>query len=175
MGSNDKIWVNALLFSAAIGAGIVGISVYLLDRQPDSVYFLPEWISITKNFYPVFGSIGYQLPTFIHIYVFILLTFIVLSSSNRMLVPVCFTWFSMDSIFELAQVTGIAQWIAGHVPAWFYGIPFLENTAGYFLAGTFDFLDIVSIAMGTVAAYLTIRLCVGGGGKDHVTATQTIS
>ena len=149
--------IEAIPFAAALGAAAVGLFVYLLDRSPDSVYFIPEWISITNNLYPVFGQMGYHLPTFIHVYVFTLLTFVVTSPSAVRVYPICIGWFAVDSLFELAQLTPVAQWIAEYVPVWFTGIPFLENTATYFLAGTFDYLDLISIAMGTVAAYLTIQ------------------
>ena len=82
---------EAIQSIVAVVAFGVGRFVYLLDRQPETTYFLPHWI-------------------------------------------------------------------AKIVPGWFNGIPFLENTVNYFLRGTFDPTDLVSIAGGTVAAYLTILL-----------------
>lgn len=157
MSSQVNMRTNVLPLAAALGAAAIGTLVYLLDRPPDSVYFIPDWISLTDNLYPIFGQMGNHLPTFLHVYIFILLTFIVMLPSAVMVYPICISWFVVDSLFELGQLTPIAQWIAVHVPDWFAGIPYLENTAAYFLAGTFDFLDLVSIAMGTVAAYLTIK------------------
>ena len=148
---------ESLQLATAIVALSIGVLVYLLDRQPGSVYFIPGGVSIADSLNPIFGQIGNHLPTFIHVYAFILLTVIIMSPSPAMVFWICVTWFSVDSLFELAQLTPIAHLIAEHVPAWFIGIPFLENTAAYFLAGTFDILDIISIAMGTVTAYLTIR------------------
>ena len=148
---------DALQLTTVVLALGIGVLVYLLDRQPDNVYFIPGWVSIAGSVNPIFGQIGNNLPTFIHVYAFILLTVIIMSPSPGKVFWICVTWFSVDSLFELAQLTQIANWIAEHVPAWFIGIPFLENTAAYFLAGTFDILDIISIAMGTVTAYLTIR------------------
>ena len=144
--------------ATAIGALAVGVLVYLLDRQPMSVYFIPDWISLVNNLNPIFGEIGNYLPTFIHVYVFILLTAIIVAPSPAWIIPICAAWFAIDSLFELAQITPIDQWIAGNVPDWFIGIPFLENTSAYFIAGTFDVLDLLSIAAGTIAAYLTIRI-----------------
>lgn len=172
MDSSKKIRVNVFLLTAALGMLTLGVLVYLLDRQPETIYFMPEWLLLTDSFSPVFGILGDQLPTFIHVYAFILLTFVVLSPSLRMLVPICMGWFVLDCILELAQISIFAQLIANHIPSWFAGIPFLENTAGYFLSGTYDLMDIVSIAMGTVVAYLTIRFSIGGD-KDHETTIQT--
>jgi len=153
--------------AAAIGALAVGVLVYLLDRQPTSIYFIPDWITLANNLNPIFGEIGNYLPTFIHVFVFILLTAIIVAPSPAWIIPLCVAWFAVDSLFELAQITPIDQWIAGNVPDWFTGIPFLENTSAYFIAGTFDFLDLLSIAAGTVAAYLTIRIS-QNRRKQHV-------
>ena len=135
---------------------LVGIILYLLDRQTDSVYFMAHWMVLGENSRPVFGAIGNHLPTFIHVYAFILLTAIFVTQSRAYALPICIFWFIIDSLFEIAQVSTIAQWIARHVPNWFDVIPFLDNASDYFRAGTFDILDILSIAAGTLAAYLTI-------------------
>jgi hypothetical protein len=144
------------LFVLATGALSVGVLVYVLDRQAEFVYFLPAWLSLHTQAGSIFGSIGDYLPTFIHVYAFILLTVIVAVPVITKLIPVCLAWFTLDTLFELAQIDAIARWIAMHTPSWFNGIPFLENTADYFLMGTFHVFDLASIAMGTLAAYLTV-------------------
>jgi hypothetical protein len=63
-------------------------------------------------------------------------------------------------LFEIAQMKIIAHVIADWVPAWFSGIPFLENTAAYFIHGRFDVLDLLSIGLGAFAAFLTMHLIV---------------
>ena len=118
----------------------------------------------------MFGSIGDYLPTFVHVYTFILLTVIVAIPTGIKLIPVCLAWFSLDSLFEVAQLKSIAQWIGSHTPPWFEGVPFLKNTADYFLMGTFDVFDLISIAAGTVAAYLTVSFTLVR--TDNVAPTQ---
>jgi len=142
--------------AAAVIALLIGVFAYLLDRQHGSVYFMSSWMVLGDNMNPYFGTIGDQLPTFVHVYTFILLTMAIISTSRDYVFPVCVFWLIIDSFFEIAQIDFIAQWITMHVPEWFHGIPFLENTAAYFLTGTFDILDLCSIAAGTLAAYLTI-------------------
>lgn len=144
------------LLAIAFGALCIGVLVYVLDRQAESVYFLPDWLSLHTQAGSVFGSIGDYLPTFIHTYTFILLTVVVAVPAIAKLIPVCLAWLIVDTLFEVAQIEAIAQWIAGHTPGWFNGIPFLENTADYFLMGTFNALDLLSIVIGTLAAYLTV-------------------
>jgi hypothetical protein len=148
------------LFVVATGALGVGVLVYVFDRQAEFVYFLPGWLSLHTQAGSVFGSIGDYLPTFIHVYAFILLTVIVAVPAITKLIPVCLAWFTLDSLFEVAQLNPMAQWIGSHTPGWFNGIPFLENTADYFLMGTFDVFDLLSIAAGTLTAYLTVALTI---------------
>lgn len=146
------------ILAIAIGALSVGVLVYVVDRQPEFTYFLPYWLSLESQIDGLFGNIGYYLPTFIHVYVFILLTVVVAVPSITKLIPVCLAWFTLDTLLEVAQLNPIAKWIGSHTPAWFSDIPFLENTANYFLMGTFDVFDLISIATGTLAAYLSIVL-----------------
>jgi len=146
------------IFSLGIVALGVGTLVYMFDRQPEFIYFLPGWLSLNSQPGGFFGSIGYYLPTFLHVYAFILLTAVVAIPSITKLIPVCLAWFTLDTLFEVAQIDAIAKWIALHTPGWFTGIPFLENTSNYFLFGTFDVVDLLSIAAGTIAAYITVSV-----------------
>jgi len=146
------------LLIIAIAALGVGVLVYVFERNPEYIYFLPSWLSLNSMTGSIFGSIGNYLPTFIHVYAFILLTVFVAVPVVTKLIPVCLAWFTIDSLFEVAQLNPIAEWVGNHTPAWFNGIPYLENTSDYFLMGTFDVLDLVSIALGSVAAYLTAAL-----------------
>ena len=146
------------IFTVGFSALSVGVLIYAFDRQPEFIYFLPGWLSLNSQPGGLFGSIGYYLPTFLHVYAFILLTAVVAVPSITKLIPVCLAWFTLDTLFEVAQIDPIAQWLAIHTPAWFAGIPFLENTSNYFLFGTFDVVDLMSIAAGTVAAYITVSV-----------------
>jgi hypothetical protein len=67
---------------------------------------------------------------------------------------ICPSWFLVDSAFELGQkFNDLALKI---IPDWFTGIPFLENTENYFLKGTFDYIDLAAIALGTLIAYFAL-------------------
>ena len=147
-----------ILATIAIGAFCVGVLIYVFDRQPEFIYFLPEWLSFKSDNGSYFGIIGNHLPTFFHVYTFIILTTVITLPSIIKLVPICLSWLALDTLFEIAQIKPIAHWIASHVPGWFNDILFLENTLNYFILGTFDALDLLSIAIGTLAAYLTVAL-----------------
>ena len=146
------------MLAIALGALCIGVVFYALGRQHSHVYFLPSWLPLGNYQLGIFDSLGDCLPTFIHAYAFILLTVIVTATSIDKIIPICVAWFTLDSLFEIAQINVIAKWISPHIPGWFSGIPFLENTENYFLFGTFDINDLLSIAAGSVAAYLTVHL-----------------
>lgn len=153
----------------AIIALSIGLLVYLLDRQPDRVYFLSHGLSLVHGRHPLFGVMGDHLPTFVHVYAFISLTVAIAGSSNTRLLRICTLWFVIASLFECGQHPLLAPRIAAALPAWFAHVPILDNTAAFFLKGTFDLLDLWSIALGTVAGYLTavlIRNRVGAGPFD---------
>ena len=152
---------SAEILLIAFSVMCIGVLVYILDRQSEYIYFLPAWLSLNNIYDGVFGNIGYFLPTFIHVYVFILFTAVVSIPTNRKLIQICVFWFLVDSFFEIGQIGLLAELIANHVPAWFSGVPILNNTADYFLTGTFDVLDLASIAMGAITAYLTIMFVRG--------------
>ncbi len=149
-----RVSIAAVL--AGSGLLAIGLLVYVLDRVPESVYFLPTGWSLAEGGEGWFGSLGGQLPEFVHVYAFGLLTAAVLASSRRLVLLSCAAWWALDSLAELGQHATISPHIAAAVPAWFAGIPFLENTGPYFTHGTFDPLDFIAIAAGAVAAYFTI-------------------
>ena len=158
---NKSLQAAILQIILAVAALTVGVLVYLFDRHPERIYFIPRWLADAVKGDSFFGMMGNHVPTFVHVYAFILLTMAVIvpiQQYRRYLMPVCVFWFSLDSLFEIAQLDATAHFIAAHVPAWFDGIPFLENTANYFLTSTFDGLDLVSIGAGALAAFYTAAI-----------------
>jgi hypothetical protein len=92
-----------------------------------------------------------------------------LGSGRQAAAAVCFLWFFVDAAFEIGQHQDIANIIVPHIPAWFKGIPFLENTADYFVQGRFDPADLLAILFGAIAAYLLILVLHKKTGNMHIT------
>jgi hypothetical protein len=131
--------------------------VYLIDRPPEATYFVyisKVKISLYGTFPNIFGVIGNSLPDFLHVFSFILLTAGLLSIQKKGSLVICLCWFSVDFIFELFQKFNALP--LKIIPKWFKGIPFLENTENYFSRGTFDFIDLIAVALGTVTAYFVL-------------------
>ena len=136
---------------------LLGTLVYLIDRPPNHTYFIYKSfvnISLHNTLPNLFGLIGYSMPSFIHVFSFILITVGILSYHKRSCIIICASWFLIDFIFELAQkFSSLASKI---IPDWFAGIPILENTKNYFLSGTFDYFDLAAITIGAIVAYFVL-------------------
>lgn len=146
---------RALTITIGLAALVLGAFVYLVDRNPSSVYFIPAGLSQWKGQQSVFGVIGNFLPTFVHPFAFICLSAAFIELNKRNIVLTCLAWLFIDSVFELVQMTVVAQYLLGIIPS-FSGIPILENTHNYLLHGSFDVFDLFSIVLGTIAAYFTL-------------------
>ncbi len=140
-------------------AGLLfGSLVYLVDRPPDQTYFVCKSgidVSLHNTLPNLFGLFGNNLPGFIHVFSFILITAALLSCQKRGYLITCISWLIVDSAFELGQKFNLLA--VKIIPDWVAGIPFLENTENYFLQGTFDFFDLASIITGAVMAYLVLK------------------
>jgi hypothetical protein len=155
----------------AAAALAVGVLVYLADRSPGSVYFLPAAYSLADGQSLWFGRLGGYLPDFLHVYALSLLTAAVLGATPRAALASARCWWAIDTLFELGQHPLVSPQIAAAVPAEFGGIPFLENAAPYFASGTFDPWDVGAIALGALAAYWTLAR-IGRENRRHVRSSE---
>ena len=136
---------------------ILGTLIYLTDRPPDQTYFLYKSslkISLHNTLPNLFGTIGNNLPSFIHVFSFILITAGIISSKKKGYVIVCAGWFLIDLIFELGQE--YSSLVLENIPDWFSDVPFLENTKSYLFQGTFDVLDLAAVLIGSLTGYLVL-------------------
>jgi hypothetical protein len=102
----------------------------------------------------LFGIIGQSLPSFAHVFSFILITAGLIAYQKRGYITICLFWFLIDSAFELGQKFN--TFIIEFIPGWFASIPFFENTGNYFVRGTFSFGDMAAITIGTIVAYFVL-------------------
>jgi hypothetical protein len=143
------------LLTLAVLLLVVGTFVYAVDRG-GAAYFLFGWTTShgTAGF---FGPIGNHLPTFVHSLAMILVTAAVLRPWPRLLPAIALGWFIVECSFELGQLTPLDTHIATALPAWLGQVPVLEASADYFVNGTCDPLDVLSIGLGAAAAYWIVR------------------
>ena len=147
--------VNVLQVLTGLSVLILGVLFYYLFRSADQTYFL-KFFSDSPNLKdflsPGYILIGNSLPTFIHVVAFTVMTAGIIARQKRGYVSVCLFWFAVDCLFEVGQ--GLDTKIVEIIPDWFSHIVFLENIKSYFLQGSFDYLDIFSIALGSFVSYV---------------------
>lgn len=149
---SSKIHVAPILIG--LGALIIGILVYLIDRPSGHTYFLnrlPFPIPFDFNAPGILGRAGSVLPDFIHVFSFSLITAGILGSEKKGAFYSCLFWFVVNALFETGQKFG--RTISPFVPRWFDGIPYIENTKNYFTRGTFDWLDLLAMLAGALSAW----------------------
>ncbi len=134
---------------------LLGTSVYLLDRSWQELA-VAAVVPLAIAPFPMFGVLGDNLPSFVHVCAFALLTAALLDGGRRLNEAVCLGWLSVNVAFELGQHPKLATSVANAAPAWFAQVPILNKTPIYFLSGTFDPLDILFAALGALTAYMLI-------------------
>jgi hypothetical protein len=134
----------------------LGLLVYLFDRSASDIYFIPEWWRFADGTPALFGSFGGYLPSFVHVYCFVLLSSALLYPWRIAPQAICLGWCAAEAIFEFGQIDAIAVRILPMLPTWFADWPILANVPGYFLYGRFDPFDLAGILLGAVLAYFTI-------------------
>ncbi|MDH5274812.1 MAG: hypothetical protein OEW88_00130 [Gammaproteobacteria bacterium] len=137
----------------------------MVDRPSDSAAFLGA-ASLGHQISGLFGWVGWSLPTFAHTFALSVLTAACLGGGKRAGLAAGAMWFTIDCGFEIGQHRSIAGYLVPFIPQWFERAPILERTDAYFLSGTFDAWDVVSIAAGAMAAYLMTALPTSGD-SDH--------
>ena len=81
-----------LLLLAAISALLAGVLLYLTTRSAQQVLFLNYLPAIDTDWQIDSGGIIYSIPSFLHIYAFILLTSIIISTTPNALRLSCIFW-----------------------------------------------------------------------------------
>jgi hypothetical protein len=128
---------------------VSGAMIYIFNRPPT---LLSATIGITPSYTSgLFGQFMYNMPTFLHTFSFTLLTvgFGKLRATGSFIA--IFFWFSVNIIFETIQYGPIADKIINDTH-----FKFLANFAQ---SGTFDFFDLISISLGSLASFFLFMWC----------------
>jgi len=150
---------SAATVQALIGLSVlaIGALVYILDRPADQAPIL-NFFNSSAFSGRFFGFAGLSLPTFAHVFAFSLFTVALLGARRTAALWICLGWLALDTGFELGQHAVAAGLVSPLIPAWFGTVPILNQAGDYFILGTFDFFDLLSITLGALAAYGVVRL-----------------
>jgi len=149
--SNRELLYIGLIALAA------GAAFYCFAR-PQGIVYLQEKLHL--RLFPFIPPLPRALtgvfPDFIHPFAFSLIGIALVARARTSRLFVCACFFSIDLFFEMGQKYKHA--IFSIVPPWFSRLPILDNIAPFFLRGTFDRLDIVFMAFGSITAFVVSEM-----------------
>ena len=157
MGRRLKEEVNTRQLFIGFNILVLGAIFYYFFRSAEHTYFLQLFginPYLKGTLAPLVVLIGNSLPTFIHVFAFTMMTAGLVANRKRGYLIVTLVWFAVEVLFEITQ--GFGNTVIQIIPDWFSDYVLLENTGNYFLKGRFDYLDLFSIAFGSLAAYILL-------------------
>lgn len=137
----------------------IGFCIYLFDRNPHTVLAIYQ-LDIRSFYSPertrIFGTLGGNLPSFIHVFSFSLITCALLPNKNNIVyLYICVIWFFVNFFFEFSQILQ-----PGTISEYYFDNVYLEPVIKYSQYGTFDYMDVVFMLLGLIFSYVTIRMTV---------------
>ena len=108
---------------------VLGAIFYYCFRSAEHTYFLKFFGTnsfLKDSLSPFFVLFGNILPTFIHVFAFIMMTASLAANRKRGYLIVTLAWFTVDVLFEIGQ--GFGNSVIQIIPNWFSDFLFLENT-----------------------------------------------
>lgn len=142
--------------SIGLAVLVIGTLVYVLDRPAEQT-LLTSAIDLPSLKVGIFGPIGRVLPTFAHVFAFILFTVVVLGNTRLASILACAGWLVVELAFELGQHPQVATWLSAVLSPDPDSPTIIVYTANYFVSGTFDPWDLVAICLGALTAYVVIK------------------
>jgi hypothetical protein len=130
----------------AVAALLLGIAVYLLDRDWTRSLFMESFAGHQWPRLAVFGALGECLPSFLHAYAITVLLIVALWPWPWIRSWVCPQWFILASLLEWLQSDAGSAWISETE------IPLMACLKSYSVRGRFDYLDLLATGVGCVTA-----------------------
>jgi len=105
-----EFWLALFAFASLL----LGVFIYVAERSGNKAYFLRA--AYDPHIHSgVLHAVSGQLPSFVHVYAFILLSVAVAPRSMRS-GSICLSWAVIDSLFELAQHPAIGRRLLSTLP-----------------------------------------------------------
>ena len=152
---------------AAMLALIAGVMVYMLTRPENSVLFL-SWLPL--HIHPVLSTLGDytgSLPSFFHIYGFIILTYLFTRRTLWSLRFVTIFWLTIELLFESLQKLDSGDIMSQSTESAPSPGFFSNYLSGYFINGTYDSRDIAALLAGAFLAYITVLIMEKKTGSEN--------
>ncbi|MCF6217623.1 MAG: hypothetical protein L3J62_04170 [Gammaproteobacteria bacterium] len=156
--SDKKSAHQWLRFFLGIFSLIIGSLVYLVDRPADTSYLIPQSLSLFESSATLFGVAGNYLPTFSHVFAFILITAALSPVRHSTYLLICGAWLIIECLFEMMQHSAINEFIISGLATAVTEQPLVEHAINYFQNGRYNTMDMLSIVAGVIAAYFVLRI-----------------
>lgn len=137
--------ILVLIALAVLGSGVW---VYIVERVPGAAPFFSA-VNLSGRLPSVFGALSGSLPTFAHAFSFSIFTALIMGPTRRAVLWACLSWLLIDTAFEIGQHNVVSSTLIS-------SMPISETLRSYFVAGTFDLFDLLSIFLGVSLAYLIL-------------------
>jgi hypothetical protein len=139
-----------------LGGLSLGALIYLFERSPGSYGFgaiVRDSLGFIRPHRVVFGVLANNLPSFVHVFAFSLMTAGLLPTRRKGDLLICLLWFLIDTAIEIGQ--GLKPVCLAILPDWLDVLtPPMANLQEYFRYGTFDIRDIIAGLLGALAAFV---------------------
>ncbi|MBI3772848.1 MAG: hypothetical protein HY272_09140 [Gammaproteobacteria bacterium] len=145
---------------------------YALTRSSPHIFFLSDL------FAPIFSGhpsvpVWDALPSFLHTFSFVLISVGIIGCRRlSKVIAIAWMWIGVELLFELGQHPALRVMFADALPAWFEQVPIFDQTARYFMRGTYDALDVTAIFAAAGLAILAIQLLRSKGERYEWAVTD---
>lgn len=133
---------------------MLGIFVYIAFRPSWQTACIPEITYLNWSKFQYLTERMYNLPSFLHIFGFSLLTAGVVSQKKWTFLIICGSWLFVNLLFEFLQTNATYNWLHDISINHENLNPILHWFQSYSLHGIFDPKDILALFSGAMLAYV---------------------
>lgn len=144
---------QALLGFLAITLGML---IYIAFRPSWQTVWITRIISLDWGRFPLSTEIGNNLPSFLHVVGFSLLTGGIIVQKRWAYMITCAFWLWLNLLFELLQSDAAYTWLNAMSTNHDKLNPVLHWLKNYSFHAVFDPKDVVALVMGAISAYIVL-------------------
>jgi hypothetical protein len=141
----------------------LGMFIYIAFRPSWQTVWIPEVISLDLKKFWLCTKLGNNLPSFLHVFGFSLLTAGIIVRKKWTYMIICGSWLFLNLLFEFLQTdaahTRLRYMSSNHDSL----NPVLHWLKNYLLHGVFDPKDIFALMIGAILAYVVLMKTNKGG------------
>lgn len=142
---------------------ILGILIYIAFRPSWQTVWITEIISLDWRKFQLFTELGNNLPSFLHVFGFSLMTAGIIVQKKWTYMIICGSWLFLNLLFEFLQTDAVYTWLNYMSINHDKLNPILHWFKNYSLHAVFDPKDIFALISGAILAYIILIKTSKGG------------